>query len=518
GMMGCTGNEMVQTPNLDQLASEGLLFTNAHVTSAICTPSRVSILLSQYERKHGVNFNSGTSVAEEAWAQSYPVLMRKAGYYTGWIGKNHAPIGEGGYESGLMEKSFDYWYAAHGHLTSYPKERHSIFAEAKDDTQAEIIKEGVNDFLDPNGQKLQGALRFLEERPDDKAFMLSVCFNLPHGASTSRMEQRPSDDKIYRTLYRDQNIPLPENYLAKADIQQPKLPVDLLKVENRQQGYNYVDTPEQVRERYIRQLQAMTGIDRMVGALREKLDALGLAENTVLVFTSDHGLFMGEYGLGGKALCYEKVTHVPMMMYDPRLPEALSGRKSDALVQTIDIPATMLSLAGIDLPESFQGKDVSPLLLGEEMEIRSYLFSENLWSTHFGNPRCEAIQDKRWKYIRYYRNDNFPALQKIATAKALGLNINKMLYGVHDPDIALYRSFVEAPFEGEDIVYEELYDLQTDPQEGNNLSQSPEHAVKLLELRKACQQAVEDARGEGPPLVLRYTVDSQREAELANKE
>jgi len=92
GMMGCTGNTIVQTPNLDKLAKNGTLFTNAHITSAICTPSRISILLSQYERKHGVNFNSGTSVSNEAWEKSYPMVMRNAGYYTGWIGKNHSPV------------------------------------------------------------------------------------------------------------------------------------------------------------------------------------------------------------------------------------------------------------------------------------------------------------------------------------------------------------------------------------------------------------------------------------------
>ncbi len=124
GLLGCEGNEIVQTPHIDQLAKDGIRFSNAHITSAICTPSRVSILLSQYERKHGVNFNSGTSISDEAWAKSYPVLMREAGYYTGWIGKNHSPVGKGGYESGLMEKSFDYWYAGHGHIKFYPKEVH----------------------------------------------------------------------------------------------------------------------------------------------------------------------------------------------------------------------------------------------------------------------------------------------------------------------------------------------------------------------------------------------------------
>ena len=123
--LGCTGNELIQTPEIDKLASEGILFTNAHITSAICTPSRISILLSQFERKHGVNFNSGTSVAEEAWQQSYPVVMRRNGYYTGYIGKNHSPVGEGGYSSGVMEESFDYWYAGHGHLSFLSKKKAS---------------------------------------------------------------------------------------------------------------------------------------------------------------------------------------------------------------------------------------------------------------------------------------------------------------------------------------------------------------------------------------------------------
>ncbi|MCW2119387.1 sulfatase-like hydrolase/transferase [Flavobacterium sp. 7A] len=138
------------------------MFTNAHVTSAICTPSRVSILLGQYERKHGVNFNSGTSISDKGWEGSYPMIMRDNGYYTGWVGKNHAPTGIGGYDSGLMEKSFDYWYAGHGHLSFYPKDRHNIFNDAIAFTQPEIINEGVNEFLDPNERKLKGALHFLD--------------------------------------------------------------------------------------------------------------------------------------------------------------------------------------------------------------------------------------------------------------------------------------------------------------------------------------------------------------------
>ena len=511
GLLGVEGNENVQTPHIDKLAKDGIRFANAHVTSAICTPSRVSILLSQYERKHGVNFNSGTSISDEAWQKSYPVLMGGAGYYTGWVGKNHSPIGEGGYESGLMEQSFDYWYAGHGHLTFYPKDRHEIFKDAQADTQVEIIGEGVHDFLD-NESKLKGAQHFLEKRPKDKPFMLSINLNLPHGASTSTMQMRKTDDPIYKTLYRDMDIPLARHYISKEDIKEPKLPPDLLKVENRQTGYDYVDTPENVKERYIRQLQAMTGIDRLIGNLRKTLESMNLDSNTILIFTSDHGLFMGQFGLGGKALCYEVTTHVPMIIYNPKAPKKAKGSTSDALVQSLDIAPTMLSLAGIRIPEAFQGKDLTALVQGHEESVRNYIYTENLWSTQFGNPRCEAVQNIEWKYIRYYKNNTFPALKKIEIANKMGIDPSKMLYAVHDPDIAVYRDYIESPLRGEKPVYEELFNLKTDPDETTNLISKEGYKKQLDTMRQAWSKEIKAARGEGNPKVYRYTVESQYES------
>lgn len=506
-LLGCTGNQIVQTPHIDKLAEQGILFTNAHVTSAICTPSRISILLSQYERKHGVNFNSGTSVSDAAWENSYPVLMRKNGYYTGWVGKNHAPIGQGGYDSGLMEKSFDYWYAGHGHLGFYPKDRHAIFNDAIAFTQPEIINEGVNEFLDPNARKLKGALHFLENRPADQPFMLSINFNLPHGAGTSSMKLKDSDDRIYKTLYRDIAIPLPENYIAKADIKTPKLPADLLHVEDRQTGYNYVDTPESIKERYIRELEAMTGIDRLVGNLTKKLKDLKLDKNTIIFFTSDHGLFGGQQGLGGKALCYEQTTHVPIIVFDPKAPKKAKGLKSNALVQTIDIAPTLLSMGAIEIPNTFQGKDISGLIRGKKNEIRDFIYTENLWSTHFGNPRCEAVQNKGWKYIRYYKNNNFSASKEIKYAKEIGIPINEILYRVHDPAIAVYRDYIDSPLNNEKPVYEELYDLKNDAAELHNLVNNPEQSELLTTLRKQWKLEITQARGDGKAEVYRYTND-----------
>ena len=508
GMLGVTGNKVVETPNLDALANEGVLFTNAHVSSAICTPSRISLLLGQYERKHGVNFNSGTAVSEEAWQQSYPVKFKQAGYYTGWIGKNHAPIGPNGYKSGVMDKSFDYWYAGHGHIFFYPKEKHAIFAEAKADTQAEIINEGMNDFLNTNEHKFARAVKFVEKRPINKPFMLSINFNLPHGAGTETMEMRTSDDVLYRTKYRDQDIPLPKNYLAKAEIKNPKLPADLHRVKDRQDIYDYVNEPESLKERLIRQYQAMTGIDRLVGNLRKTLEQQGIADNTIIIFTSDHGLFMGEQGLGGKSLCYEKNTHVPLIVYDPR--KHVKGR-TNALVQSIDLAPTMLSLAGITIPTSMQGEDISPVIYHQTKTERDYVFTENLWSTHFGNPRCEAIQDLDWKYIRYYKNNNMSATYKKQVAKELNIPINKILYGVHDNDIVVYRDYLDASLNGEPAVYEELYHLASDPNELINLANAKKYQEKLEQMRAQWRPKLVAARGEDAPKVVRFTVDVANE-------
>lgn len=508
GSMGCTGNPIVQTPNLDKLAEEGILFTNAHVTSAICTPSRVSIFLSQFERKHGVNFNSGTSVSPKAWDDAYPVRLRASGYYTGYVGKNHSPVGEGGYESGLMEQSFDYWYAGHGHLKFYPKEVHEIFAAAKSETQIEIINEGAQDFLADNEHQLDGALHFLDKRPPDQPFCLSVCFNLPHGAGTGSMLMKESDPEIYKSLYRDLDIPLPENYMTREDISSPKLPSEIHHVEDRQTGYNYVDTPYAVKERITRVLQAMTGIDLLVRNLREQLEEEGLDKNTIIVFSSDHGLFFGQQGLGGKALCYEVCTHVPMIVYDPTQDKESGDVNTGALVQSIDVAPTLLEMAGVEIPESYQGSSLLPLLRGEDVPFREYLFTENLWSTHFGNPRCESVQDQRWKYIRYYKNENISARAVMATAVEMDIPVNMMLYGVHDPQIAVYRGFIEAPLNGESAVYEELYDLLEDPGELNNLAGLSDYEAQLKNLRRAWHEQIRFARGTGKAEVLRYTVDS----------
>ncbi|QHI68369.1 sulfatase-like hydrolase/transferase [Tichowtungia aerotolerans] len=512
--LGCTGNPVVQTPNIDQLATEGTLFTEATVTSAICTPSRASIFAGMYERRHGINFNSGTALSPAAWQQTYPMLLRKAGYFVGYVGKNHVPVGAAGYATGLMDSSFDYWYAGHTHIYFYPKERPArvsrikgidehMFDNAKAETQIEILQEGVDNFLSPNQDFYNRAARFLEKRPADRPFCLSLCFNLPHDAGTGSMEDRPSDPELYKTGYHNSRAViragLPSTYVAKADIQTPKLPADVLYAQHRQNSYDYVDTPETMTERIIRRYQAITGIDQLVGRLRKQLQKLGLAENTVIILTSDHGILRGEFGLGGKSMNYDTCLKVPMIIYDPA--SAAKGQRRSEQVQTVDIAATLLDYAGADIPANMSGASLKPLVNGKDVPWRTYAFSENLWSTQFGLPRIESVRGEGWKYIRYFFND-----RSLYNPTLKGLT----RYLTSNRQAETYRQWLDASINGEPPVYEELYHLKLDPSETNNLANDPTCTDRLNTMRTVCQQLVKKARGDASvqPVVLQ--LESER--------
>jgi arylsulfatase A-like enzyme len=232
GYTGHEGHPIINTPNIDRLAAGGTVFSNAFATSAVCTPSRTTLLTGLYERRHGVNFNSDSAMSNEAWARTFPMLLKSAGYFVGYVGKNHTPVGKNeageiGYGSGVMDSSFDYWYAGHKHLGFYPKDRkqHKIFANAKADTQVEIMEEGMENFFTPD-KAFQEGYKFLDSRPINKPFALLLNFNVPHGNGTGSMEQRDSDPALYRTEYRDKidEIELPSTYIAEKDIVTPKIP------------------------------------------------------------------------------------------------------------------------------------------------------------------------------------------------------------------------------------------------------------------------------------------------------
>ena len=473
GFTGYEGHPIIDTPNIDGLAQHGTVFTNAFATSAACTPSRTTLLTGLYERRHGINFNSDSSMANEAWDRTYPMLMRDAGYYVGYIGKNHTPAGKNeegiiGYGSGVMDHSFDYWYAGHKHLGFYPKEnkRHTIFANAKANTQIEIMEEGVGNFFTPN-RAFQEGYNFLDSRPEDKPFALLLNFNVPHGAGTRSMQLRDGDLPLYRTAYRDrvEEIKLPSTYVAEKDMVTSKIPKSVYSGEYIEQ-YNYVKTPDDMIERTIRTMQTITGIDKLLGKLLKKLEEQGVADNTIIVFTSDHGLLHGEHGLGGKVLLYEPSIRIPLIVYDPRVNIAVTRKE---LVALLDIAPTLLELTGLPVPREVQGKSLKPLIQGIDAKWRDVLFFENnMTIQHY--PRMESVRTQRWKYIRYFDKNKD---QK-------------------------YEDMLLASINGEEPIYEELFDLRNDPVEYHNMVYDLSSRAILDQLRAKNKKLVKQLRGYGP--------------------
>ncbi|MDO7085587.1 sulfatase-like hydrolase/transferase [Pseudocolwellia sp. AS88] len=479
GVTGYEGNPIIKTPNIDNLANNGTVFSKAFATSAVCTPSRTTLLTGLYERRHGINFNSNSSMTETAYNKTYPMLLKKSGYFVGYVGKNHTPIGRNesgvtGYKSGVMDNSFDYWYASHKHLSFYPKDhaRHAIFKNAQADTQIEIIEEGVENFMTPN-EAFQKGHNFLDSRPKSKPFALLINFNVPHANSTGSMELRDSDLELYKTTYREHlnDVALPKTYAAAKDIKTPKLPKSVYNGKYLE-TYDYVKEEDSLKERIVREMQTISGIDKLIGKLVKHLKYQGVADNTIIVFTSDHGLMHGEFGLGGKVHLYDPSVRIPMVIYDPRIEKIQKIDKNNDLVALVDLAPTILDLTNTPIPKDYQGFSLQPLMnvtSEKKAHWRQEIFLENLMTIQ-NYPRMEGVRTHKWKYIRYFDKKK-------------------------DQD---YASMSVASINGEQPIYEELYDLENDPNEINNVINVPENSMIVNKLRAKDKELVKEYRGNEP--------------------
>ncbi|MCJ8329089.1 MAG: sulfatase-like hydrolase/transferase [Lentisphaeria bacterium] len=469
--LGCAGHPILKTPNLDQLAKDGVRFSHAFCTSPVCTPSRACHYTGLWERTHGVNFNSGSSLSLEHWHESFPMVLKRAGYFLGWVGKDHVPVGDGG-GSGQLETDFDYWYGNYGHTGFYPKdlfEDGGLYRSSEKDTQVELFAEAVADFLSPSERFRENAVEPFPVRPPDDPFCLCVTFNLPHVTGIETMQQREDDDDLYKSAYRDKAhlFKPPESFVSYDDSRKnPKLPPDLysgvyLKC------YDFVKDAESLVEQQIRSCQVVEGMDRFVGQLRQQLETLGLADNTIIIFSTDHGLHFGEHGIGGKCFLYEEDIRIPLIIYDPRQDKDKAGQVRDEIIAAPDLASTVLDLCGQDIPSCMQGLSLKPLLDGLSIDWRDELFTEQLMDIQ-NYPRHESVRTKDMKYIRYFARAEDPEQE--------GNDFRSTLDN--------YQDFLHASLNGEEPVYEELFDLKNDPHEMHNLATDPAYAGALNHLRK----------------------------------
>lgn len=466
--LGIDGHPVIKTPNLDKLGSQGVRFTNAFITNPVCMPSRVSMLTGVYERVHGVGFSSGNDLSMEQWESSYPALLRKNGYYTGFIGKfgiERYPFrGNGG-------GGFDFWRAHDGWAAFFPKNKENcaIYRDSRKDIITPIMAESMDEFLD--------------SIPRDKPFCLSVSFSVPHGSISgsmypdegggdNRMTQPANDNPrlrnhpVYGSLYRDLNVHIPED---TATDPYRFIPRDVMPQEQRRKTYSYSYTIPTCREHHYRYYQLITGMDNAVGSLLRSLEGRNLSDNTVIMFTSDHGLVMGEYGMGGKSLLYDLATRVPFIVYDPRDNTVETGRVNESFVLGIDVAPTILSLAGIEPPEFMQGRDITPLMKHPGMEWRDDIFLENLYVGR-ETPFAEAVREKDWKYIRYFSNPG-------RTEPDRDVLVRSGIYYGEDID-----------FRGKAPIFEQLFNLADDPDEKVNLAGNNQYADVLERFRTTCKR------------------------------
>lgn len=433
--VGVYGSRILKTPNLDRIGNEGLRFQHGFVTNALCLPSRATFLTGQYSHTHGMRTNGEESgfLGEPRLrnAHTWPNLLRAAGYHTGVVGKWHVNTPPEGYDHTAV-------LPGQGQYFDPPMLVNGTLETQRGHTD-DVIREH--------------ALSFLRQRPKDRPFALLYQFKAPHRG----WEPAPRFGKAFE----DVEIPAPATLMESLAARPGALRKSDLRIADmrdfRGEGIG-PDLPDEERARrnfqtFIkRYYRVLLGVDENVGRVLDWLDAEGLAEDTIVVYTSDNGFFLGEHGLFDKRLMYEPAIRVPMLVRWPGGigPGAVDDRH---FALNIDVAPTFLDLAGTTVPDAMQGASWRPLLAGGDPPWRRDFLYEyyEFPAAHCVRPH-RGVRDERWKYIRW--------------------NL--------------------APAE------EELYDLHADPDEMANLAGSPEHAGELARLRERLARLRRESNDDDP--------------------
>ncbi len=422
--LGCMGNELAKTPNVDRLASQGIVFDNVFVTSSICMTNRACIFTGQYASRHGV-IDFKTNFTPKQLAETYPGQLKRAGYHTGFIGK----WGVGAPPKNL----FDYNKGWPG--------QNKYFPNAKD------LSVHLTSYMGDQ------AIEFLDTAPEDRPFLLAFSFKAPHV-----QDGDPNvDGKVFypeiRALYDD----FPGGFLHDPKLEPlfrdtvfpppalsdpaffASLPAYFGPTETRKRWQWRFSTPELYQRTMKAYYTLISGVDNVVGRIIKKLEEKGEFDNTVILYHGDNGFYLGERGFAGKWYAHEVSLRVPLVIYDPRLPASQKGTRRDQFALSIDVAPTILDVAGVAPPEGMQGESLVPILRGETPEWRDEFFYEHMFEVGERIPKSVGVRNSQYTYMRFL---------------------------VDDP-----RN-------------EELYDFKNDPDEANNLVDDPRYADLLKKMRE----------------------------------
>lgn len=399
-VLSCYGSRLSQTPNIDRIAREGMLFRNSFCTNALCAPSRATLLTGKYDHLNGMISNPGLTTAGQthcffdATQETFPRILQQNGYKTGLVGKWHLNTASGE-PANPGKAGFDYF--AFKRNAGGPYYNAAGYLQNPRMGSQEIEERHYPGYITDNFTDL--AIKGMEQMKDGPFFMAMQFFS----------DHRPFEPPHkYEHIYDDIRFPEPgtfwddysfrsaaarEAHMRISDMQDFNPPKELSERQRQQWSY------QQLMRRFLGTLKSQ---DDNVGRLLAYLDKSGLADNTIVVFTGDHGFFLGEHGWFDKRFMYEEALRVPWLI---RYPGVVSpGTTSDGWVVNIDNAPTVLDLVGLPVPADMQGKSLAPLLAGKtpadwrtSMYYHYYEFAPPHWVVpHYG------IRTERYKLISYY--------------------------------------------------------------------------------------------------------------------
>ena len=406
------GSRVNQTPGIDRLAREGMLLTNVFVTNSICTPSRAAILTGQYSHLNGVTmFNrfdsSRTTVAK---------LLQAGGYYTGMIGKWHL---------GSDPAGFDQWEI----LPGQGAYMHPIMYTAT--SEKTYTGRYVTDVI------TERAIDFMEHRPRGKPFFLMLHHKAPHrpwepdSAQRARFADRwIAEPETFWDSYATRTDAMHENQqrvaadLTRRDLKLPPpqgldataltawLAVKPDSVTIARSGREMTLTGEALtRWKYQRYMQdylaCVQSVDDSVGGVLDYLDRNGLSRNTIVIYTSDQGFFLGDHGLFDKRFMYEESLRMPFLV---RWPAAIkAGTRSDAVALNIDFAPTFLDAAGLNIPSDMQGRSLLPVMRGRPpQDWRTSMYYRYYHDPGDHNTRAHyGVRTRTHKLIYFWKKDQW---------------------------------------------------------------------------------------------------------------
>ncbi|MEX2234813.1 MAG: sulfatase [Cyclobacteriaceae bacterium] len=404
------------TPNIDRIGKEGVVFRNAFVTNSICAPSRAVLLTGKYSHKNGHRDNRSRFDASQ---DVFSRRLQQGGYQTAWIGKWHL-------ES--YPQGFDYWKILPGQGFYYNPEFISMTGDTSsiDGYCTEVITDLTLDWLDKREKDKPFCLVVGEKAthrtwmPDlqDLGRFDNVDFKLPENFWDDYAGRKAAQKQFMtiESLHLSYDLKLQAdtgmgkaNYL-RFDAGQKKIwdaYYDKIELEFSSKNVSGKDLTEWKFQRYMRDyLSTAVSMDRNIGRILDYLDQHGLKENTLVVYTSDQGFYMGEHRWFDKRFMYEESMRMPLLMRYPGKIKA--GIEINDLVVNIDFAPTLLSVGGVQVPENIQGKSLLPLVEGKRTEWRESVYyhyyeypDEHRVMPHFG------IRTKRYKLIRFYGDGDF---------------------------------------------------------------------------------------------------------------